>query len=404
MRARHAVAGFAAALLLAAPAATAAPPARGQNDPSAALTAANEVLDARERALAARDAAAWMATVDPQAAQPFKDAQARHFSGLQSVPLEGFALTARLDDTGDLAPQGDRFLPETRMTYRLRGYDDRDAIDTLWLTFVLREGRWYVTSDSDVADLGLDSARGLWDFGDVATVTTEHFLVLHHPAQASRARSLGELAEEALGRLKPAWDHPWSERLPIVLPGSVDELEQLLQSTIDLDKFVAFVSYATVRDETWTATAPRMYIQDDNLSAYGRGFQVETLVHELVHAAAAPVAGPFISAWVHEGVADWIATGRSPSEKKPSGSDGVLPRDYEFSTGTQSAIIETYGESRSAISYLSGHSGIGAPTAFFAEAGKLKAAPGAPDFRVSGALDTTTDLTLTELEQGWASR
>lgn len=377
---------------------------RPQSDPGAALTAANEVLDAREQAFAGNDLDAWMATVDPQAPQAFVDAQSRHFRGLRSVPVDGFALTARLDDTGDLDPAADRFLPETRMTYRLRGYDDRDVVDVLWLTFVERDGRWYVGSDTDVADLGLDTARGLWDFGEVRTLATDHFLVLHHPAQAERARALSGIAEEALSTLRERWDQPWSERIPIILPESVDELEDLLQSTIDLDKFVAFVSYGTLRDDSWTPTAPRMYIQDRNLSAYGRPFQVETLVHELVHAASAPHAGPFLAAWVHEGVADWVATGRSSAERKPSGSDGVLPRDYEFSTGSQEAIIRAYRESRSVISYLSARESPQAPSAFFVAAGRDKVAPGSVDHRLDAALRSSVELSVTDLQRGWASR
>ena len=401
-RRRLLIAGVAAVALLwlVAPASAQS----SQADAAAALDGVNDTLDARERAFAANNLGAWMATIDPEAPQAFKDAQARHFTGLRGLPVTSFALTARLDDTGDLAPEADRFLPETRMSYRLGAYDATDAIDTLWLTFVLRGAQWFVAADNDVSDLGLDTARGLWDFGEVRAITTDHFLVLHHPAQASRAEALSAIAEEALRTLDAAWDRPWPKRIPIVLPATVDELEDLLQSTIDLDKFVAFVSYGTVRDESWVATAPRMYIQDRNLSTYGRDFQVETLVHELAHAAGAPLAGPFVSAWVHEGVADWVATGRPAGERKPSGSDGVLPRNHEFSSGSQEAIIRSYRESRSAISYLSARAGAGAPSAFFAAAGAEKVAPGSTDRRLDDALRQSTKLGLNDLQTGWARR
>jgi hypothetical protein len=192
----------------------------------------------------------------------------------------------------------------------------------------------------------------------------------------------------------------------MVLPADTDELEKLLQSTIDLDKFLAFVSYGAVRDEGWVATAPRSYIQDENLRAYDRRYQVETLVHELAHAAGAPLAGPFTSAWVHEGLADWIATGRSTKERKPNGSDGRLPRDYEFSTGAQSKIIESYRESRSATSYLAARGGVGAPTAFFREVGSVKVGAGSPDVQQDAALRRAVrpDFGLADLEGGWAKR
>ena len=368
------------------------------------------VLDARVAAVTAGDRDAWLATVDPDAPKPFRDAQARLFDGLRSVPLESYSLEARTDDTGDLAGDlglkygGPVQLPETRQRLRLRGFDDRDAVDSLWLTFVQRDGRWFVAGDEDLAAVGLDTARGLWVFAPVEVLATQHLLTIFHPAQRDRAEALSAIAEEAIGVLRSRWDQPWPERIPMILPADTDELERLLQSTIDLDKFLAFVSYGSVRDEGWESTAPRIYIQDRNLAKYDRPFQVETLVHELAHAAGAPLAGPFVANWVHEGVADWVATGRSTRERKPSGSDGRLPRDYEFSTGSQSKILEAYKESRSAVSYLSSRSGVGAPTAFFRELGAIRVAPGSTDHQVDAALRRAGRLGLGDLEGGWARR
>ena len=381
-------------------------PAGAQGDRSTVQA----VLDARVAALAAGDRDGWLATVDPDASKPFRDAQGRLFDGLRSVPIESYRLEARTEDTGDLAGDlglkygGPVQLPETRQRLRLRGFDDRDAVDSLWLTFVQRDGQWFVAGDEDLAAVGLDTARGMWDFAPVEVLATEHLLTIFHPAQRDRARALSAIAEEAIGVLRSRWDQPWPERIPMILPADTDELERLLQSTIDLDKFLAFVSYGSVRDEGWEATAPRIYIQDQNLSKYDRPFQVETLVHELAHAAGAPLAGPFVSNWVHEGVADWIATGRSTRERKPSGSDGRLPRDFEFSTGSQPDILESYKESRSAVSYLASRSGAGAPTAFFRELGSVRVAPGSTDHQVDAALRRAAGLGLGDLEGGWGRR
>lgn len=368
------------------------------------------VVDARVAALAVGDRDGWLATVDPRAPKAFRDAQGRLFDGLRSVPIEAYALEARIDDTGDLA--GDLAktygapvqLPETRQRMRLRGFDDREAIDSLWLTFVQRDGRWFVGGDTDLAALGLDTARGMWDYAPVEVLATEHLLTIFHPAQRDRARALSAIAEEAVNVLQSRWDLPWPERIPMILPADTDELELLLQSTIDLDKFLAFVSYGSVRDAGWEATAPRIYIQDQNLSKYERDFQVETLVHELAHAAGAPLAGPFVSNWVHEGVADWVATGRSTRERKPSGSDGRLPRDFEFSTGSQTSILEAYKESRSAVSHLASRRGLGSPTAFFRELGSARVSPGSTDHQIDAALRRATGSGLADLETGWARR
>ena len=377
---------------------------------SGAAQTVQGVLDARVAALTAGDRAAWLATVDPEAPKAFRDAQGRLFDGLRAVPIESYSLEARTEDTGDLGGDlGVKYgapvqLPETRQRMRLRGYDDRDAVDSLWLTFVQRGDQWYVAGDEDLAALGLDTARGLWDFAPVEVLATENLLTIFHPAQADRARALSAIAEEAVVVLRSRWELPWSERIPMILPADTDELELLLQSTIDLDKFLAFVSYGSVRDTGWESTAPRIYIQDRNLAKYDRAFQVETLVHELAHAAGAPLAGPFVSNWVHEGVADWVATGRSTRERKPSGSDGRLPRDFEFSTGAQADILVAYKESRSAVSYLASRSGSGAPTAFFRELGSARSVPGNTDHQIDAALRRASRLGLADLEGGWARR
>jgi hypothetical protein len=391
------------------------PTASAQRAEHDGLAAVQAVLDARVAALGAGDKARWLATVDPQAPKVFRDAQGRLFDGLRSVPLEVYVLEARTDETGDLAAGaalatrygGARVqLPETRQRLRLRGYDSLDAVDSLWLTFVERDGRWFVGGDEDLAPLGLDTARGPWDFAPIEVRATDHFLTIFHPAQRDRAIALAAIAEEAMGTLRERWDQPWSERIPMILPADTAELERLLQSTIDLDKFLAFVAYGADREDGWVATAPRIYIQDANLSKYGRAFQVETLVHELAHAAGAPLAGPFLPAWVHEGVADWVATGRSTTERKPKGSDGVVPRDHEFSTGSQSSIIEAYGESRSATSFLAARAGTGAPTALFRELGSVRAAPGNEDHHLDAALRRTTNgaVGFGDLQAGWARR
>ncbi|HVF32275.1 MAG TPA: hypothetical protein VM933_04475 [Acidimicrobiales bacterium] len=370
------------------------------------------MLDAREEALRAGDRQAWLATVDPEAPSAFRDAQGRLFDGLRSIPIESFSLQVRTEDTGDLggglsARYGGAKvqLPETRQRLRLRGFDALDAVDSLWLTFVERAGGWYVGGDEDLAPLGLDTARGPWDYAPIEVRETAHLLTIFHPGQRERAVALSAIAEEAIGVLESRWDQPWPERIPLILPADTEELEKLLQSTIDLDKFLAFVSYGAVRDEGWTATAPRIYIQDENLGGYSRDFQVETLVHELAHAAGAPLAGPFVPAWVHEGIADWVATGRSTRERKPSGSDGVLPRDHEFSTGPQSKIIEAYRESRSATSHLASRAGLAGPTALLRELGAVRAAPGNTDHHVDAALRrAAAGIGLADLERGWAGR
>lgn len=374
-------------------------PATGAADP---LRAVNELLAARAAALRAGDRAGWLEAVDPRAPASFRAAQARSFDGWRALPLASYELEARTADSGDLDPAPDRFLPETRQRYRFAGFDDRDAVDTMWWTYVERGGRWYVGADDALADLGLESMRNLWDLGPVRVRATEHFLVVSRPAQAARADALAVTGEEAMRELAARWPLPWRGRIPMILPASVGELETILQSTFDLDNFVAFVVYGSVRDGGYETTAPRIYIQDRNLSRYAHRFQLRTLVHELVHAATVPISGPYVPAWVHEGVADWVAAGEPSAEAPPKGSDGRLPRDDEFSTGGGGAIVRAYDESRSAIAALAGAAGAGAPAALFRTLGERRVEPGSVRHLTDAALRQVAGFGLAELERRWA--
>ena len=384
------------------------PGVAAQADPLAAVQA---VLDVREDAVRRGDRERFLSTVDPEAPASFRTAQSRSFDGWRALPLASFELTARMEDWGDLSAAaagrygGARvFLPETRQAYRFDGYDDRDAVDELWLTFVERKGRWYVGGDADLEALGLETDRQLWDLGPVRLERRDRVVVLSHPEQAERAAALAGIAEDALAAFARLWDQPWGGRLTMVLPGSVDELERLLESTVDLEKFVAFASYRVLPDADFASTAPRIFTQDARLGRYSRGQQVETIVHELVHAASAHLSGPFVAAWVHEGVAEWAATGRATGYRRPKGGDATLPRDHELSTGPQESIVRTYLESRAAISLLAARKGAGAPSAFFRALGEARISPGSVDHQVDAALRRSAGLSLGELEAAWAAR
>lgn len=368
------------------------------------------LADIRAEAILHKDEPAFMATVDPEAPETFRESQRRQLRGLSSLPLSSYRLEIHTEETGDLAGatallyQGAsrRFLPETRQRWAISEADTVPALDRLWLSYVERDGRWYVAGDSDLADLGLTTPLGLWESGPVVVQRTSRTAILSHPSEAGRALTLAQLAEQAIDRVG-SWD--WPGHIVMVLPSTPKELETILRTTLDVTKFVAFVSYDAERTPTYRASGPRMYVQDQNLAKYSARFQLETLVHEMVHAAAAPSGGPFIPSWVHEGVADWIATGMRTGERRPAGSDGALPRDDEFSAGPQSSIITAYGEGRSAVSYLARRSGVSAPIAFFKALGSLRVEPGSQTYLSDRALRSATGgLDLAGLQKGWGGR
>jgi hypothetical protein len=381
------------------PPAAAAPPTKEQ--------AVQQVLDQREAAIRGGDRSRFLDTVDPAASEDFKIRQARLFDGLRTVPLASFHLRLRPDEIPDLSTglrdryaADDVFLPPVEAHYRIEGSDSIDALDSFYYTFLFREGRWRIVSDTDLEDLGLPSARNLWDFGPVGREKSAHFTILFNPVDKKRAQALLGFCEEAYGRLTDTFNRALPAQVVVVLPHSLDELRDMLQATFDLTNFVAFASSSVDRDNGWQSTAPRVYIQDTNLSRNRRDFQLETFHHELTHVAAFPLAGPFIPSWVHEGVADWMATGRGGPAKVDT-PNPHLPDDYEFTTGGGESILTAYEEATSAIAFLAKARGKTAPLDLLAKVGETRSAPGTSEYHTDQGLRAVYGAGKAEFEKAW---
>jgi len=370
--------------------------------------AVKAVLAQRVDALKAGDRAAFLDTVDPLGSEEFKVRQGHLFDGLRSLPLAAYDLRMRTDEVPDLGaglaaryPSAEAvFLPPLEARSRLTGIDTIDAVDGFYYTFLLREGRWRIVSDRDLEDIGLPSARNLWDYGPVSQQRTEHFTILHDPADRKRAQAIGVLCEQGYARLIAAFGATVPAQVVVVLPHSLDQLREILQATFDLSNFVAFASASVDRDEDWESTAPRVYVQDNNLARSRRDFQLQTFQHEFTHVAAFPLAGPFVPSWMHEGLADWMATGEQESSAV-DGSDGVLPEEWEFTTGGGEAILRAYDESTSAMAFLAAKKGKGAPLDLLRRVGELRSEPGTSRYRVDQGLQAVYGAGLDQFQKDW---
>jgi hypothetical protein len=383
-------------------------PVRAKEAAGPPLQQLRAVLQARTEAQRTKDRDAFARTIDPKAPSSFRDAQLRSFDNLAALPVARINYSIRADET-DLtravsrAEYGDAPVALVPTTRALRfTYDARSAIDAMFWTFVQRDGTWYVGGDDDVADLGLETTVSLWDNGPVIVKQTEHFQLIAHPAQGERAAQLAALAEQANATLAPRWSLPWNDKLVGFLPESPSELADLIQSSVDVTKFVAFVAYgydaATLR-----ATAPRLYVQDANLSVYPPASQIETLVHELSHAAGSAYASPFIPAWLHEGLADWIAIGPTQRFPRGSGAGTEAPRDDAFGAGTQGEIVRAYRDSRSIVAALSRVAGAQAPFTLFQTIGTYKVRAGSTKYLIDEGLHAVGLSDLATLERDWVA-
>jgi len=370
-------------------------------------TAVRALLAERDKAVLTGSRTAFLATVDPQAAQEFKDAQARLFDGLRTVALASYQSQLRTDEVPDISAgllekyRTDAvFLPDVDVHYRLKDIDTVDAIDTFWYTFVLRDGKWRIISDSDVRDIGLQSARNPWDFGAVSRRDSPHFSILFAPSDATRAQTILAIAEDAYARVTVTVDRPVPARIAVILPHDIAQLKEMIQATFDVSNFVAFASSGVDRDNGYQFTAPRVFIQDTNLGQYDRKFQLQTLHHEFVHVAAFGLAGPFDPSWVHEGTADWLSQGQF-APKAVSGTDAILPEDYEFTTGGQKAILRAYSESDSAIAFLAKKQGKKAPFDLLETIGKHRIEPGTEQYWTDQGVRAVYHDSFAAFQKAW---
>ena len=94
--------------------------------------------------------------------------------------------------------------------------------------------------------------------------------------------------------------------------------------------------------------------------------------------------------------------GGEKSPSKVDGSDGVLPEDWEFTTGGAESIIRAYDESTSAMAFLAARKGKTAPLDLLAEIGELRVAPGTAEYRVDQSLQAVYGAGLAQFQKDWS--
>ena len=362
------------------------------------------ILDVRAAAVMSGDRTAFVATADRSAAE----AQGRRFDGARSVGFSGYALRLRDDIAGDLSTAAIRarytparavtVLVEVRTTFP--AYDVEPALVSDFLTFVERADGWKVAGDSDLEGIGLLSSRELWDLGPVVQTASERVLLLSHPDGRARAEAILPIMETALDREVKGLDITWPEKVVVIVPSSVAELQRLLQSTVDLSNFVGFAYWSVDRTTAtgFDLTAPRVILNPDTFFLADDTVREDILTHELVHVATRQVAGPGTSSWVDEGMADLVATGPGTAPPPP---DDALPEDWRFGSGGGTAIRDAYVRSRSFVAFLDTRAPDGARR-YYEELGRTVGRPGSRERLQDDAARAVFGRPLAELRADWA--
>jgi hypothetical protein len=371
----------------------------------------------------AGDKRAFMATVAP-GSQVFVRDQARLFASMSQVPLQSYGLRAVWGRYGDLARARDRgrypgaqrvAVPVTEERYRIRGFDGPAVEEDLFYTFIRQGGRWQIASDSDLNDLGLGSARQLWDFGPVTVSRSRHFMLLSHPCSApiGCARLQGDVldvAETALQRVDRFWHVPWRHRIVISAPTTTAELRRILQAPFDVNKFVAFALSSEDIEHGLRFFGHRIILNWRTLANRSRGSVLTILAHELTHVATRSSSGPQIPTFVEEGIAEYVGYNADPSSLSylnsvvsAGGFDGRLPRDYQFTTGSAKDIFLSYQKAESAVGYFIHRWGLDRFVRFYRALGRQRVVTGMPRWHLDHSLQHIIGVGLDRFQKQWAS-
>jgi hypothetical protein len=400
-----------AALLSAAAALTGAPLASSAPAREEAIA---RLLERRAAAVREGDRDAFLATISAVASDAFVARQETFFDRLTVLPVGRYRLTARWDLLGDLARERDRrrytratdvAIPLTQERMTFEGFDASPAVEDLYLTFVLHDGRWGIASDTDLEDIGFLSARRIWEFGPVEAGGDERFLLLHHPGAPPRPEVL-DLAHQGLARVAAHWGGGWSRRVPVVVPASADELRRMLQITVDPSDFVAF-AYSNIDDRDHGFTGTRILLNRDAVASRSSASAAGVIAHELAHAATRSRSGPLVPLWVEEGMAEEVRHGGSRAAlaflaARRATFDRKLPLDVEFQVGETDDLLLAYQEAYSAVRFFIERYGLERFRRFYARLGGKRLVFGTQRYHVDRALRATTGTSLSAFERDWA--
>ena len=333
--------------------------------------AVRALLQRRAAAVLARDRDALLDTIDP-AATALRARQTGLIDALREVPLSVWIYDLDPSHTQPADRVLDRrygawWAPNVSLRYALGGYDAVPTERQQGLTFVWRDGRWFLAADDDFP--AHRTAYELWDGGSVVVARGASTLVLSHPGNDELVRLLLGETDAAVPRVSAVWGQRWSQRVVLVVPGSEAELRRLLPDVGDLSQIAALATAElTHRGSGYHPVGDRVLIDPPNFARLGSLGRRVVLAHEVTHVASREATGPAVPTWLVEGLADYVGyrglgvplstsagelgadvragqlPARLPADQAFAGNDPALAQVYEQSWLAVALLARTYGE------------------------------------------------------------
>jgi hypothetical protein len=286
--------------------------------------AVRTILDRRAAAVLDRDEKAWLADVDPRAAD-FRRAQQVVFANLAQVRFASwdYELIGRDYDRPDLADTYDvpYHLPAMLVHYAIQGYDLGPVARPQVLTFVQRGTRWYVASDSDAdSDLPETGHADPWDRRAMVARKGHHVLVLADAEDKGRLGALVRVSDAAVSAVARMWPDGWRRKVVVVAVRDQQLIETYFRTELQTSDEVAAIAVPafdtvpgwTPRDETSydatddAATRSRVILNPRYFQP-GNADNAVLLIHEVTHVATQARTLPGAPTWLVEGIADYTA-------------------------------------------------------------------------------------------------
>ncbi|MDX3337982.1 hypothetical protein ACIPMT_08400 [Streptomyces griseus] len=390
-RGRRRAAGLLLAALLTASACTA------PDDPDTFLTAGalDATLASRAAAVLAQDPAGYLDDLAPEAAK-LRAAQRTELAHLADVPLKSWTYEVK----GITKQDGRWATADVELRYRIAGYDTA-PVATRRVLELMRDGeRWYITADRPAKG----SSGQLWQQGDVAVVEGAHSIVLGVGRGEEELRQIADTVDLAVPAVSDAWPRPWTRRVVVLVPDSVEDMAGLLGSPEASYRGIAAVTTGEVGGTgKRPAIADRVIVNPQAYATLGSFGQRIVLTHETTHVATRTSTSTATPVWLSEGFADWTAyrgEDRAADTIAPELAEAVrdgrtpaeLPADPDFGfDGDPAKLAGAYEGGWLACELIAERWGKEKLIAFYEAVGAHDGREGAVEQALDAVLDTTPE-------------
>jgi hypothetical protein len=329
-----------------------------EQQPDARRADITGLLDRRAAAVRNHDRAAYLATIDPLAPAAFRDGQAAGYDNAARIPFASWtyevvtpdAFTLPADRRTALAADS-VFTAQVDLLYRIADFDNAPVRSAQYLTFVRRDGAWYVAADTDGAVNGLQGAVQVWDLGPVNVLRAKTGIVLGI-AGDDELKGYQKDIETAVPDVAKVWGREWAGKAVLIVPRDQAQMARLLGAEPQKYARIAAVTTGERGASVDAAAADRVIVNPDAFRDLGAVERRVVMTHEITHVASRAYTRNWTPTWLSEGFADYVGyleSGQTIRTAAPELRRDVrdgripqsLPSDEQFET-THDALPQAY--------------------------------------------------------------